>query len=791
MRGTTRPARRRSRGDKSDVLDFVASASCSLCISQKLRPEDSGEQCHKSKARAIRALTRARCGRGETQTFAPVQTRAHATPRAGRRKNPSVERLAQRPRLWRLQRTPKPYQRQRAEDEQEQVGGEEQEQLGVGEGARDLKNVERGLWVVAVALEEGEHREVLGVVKDHRRRRQEHEPAQPPAPAGEQDGEEVCEHERARYRVERGKDKVVDAYETLVRTVVLGSVLGEHLRDVGGLVHEGAVRRDVVAPEVVPDSVLRVDEGERQRRDDEEGEGDEGDSACGGGEDGFDHVALRGRARASLEERVKTIEACARASTLRPERERQLDGAARGDDAPALSVYLDARQPLGRLDEDALVLLRRKRGIGFEHAGDGRGDDGRGERGAVHELVVLADDVGLVELDRDELADEVLGKCARLVDVAVYVLTLFDELEQLFVRGAVEPCVQLGLGGRGRVRKYWRGHPDAGRDDLGLLQPVGGRAVGRAVETVARAVERVLVVQAADRDGRGRGGGRDDGVAGLPARVADGADDDQPLVHGALDRLAQGVVEVRHILIAAGRDVDDADAVLLAVLDHPAQAALDVLLGDVAGLADLDQHDVAVGRDGAEEAAGERAVAGGDDRGHHAVPARRFDGVERAGAFGDDVVVGEDAAVRRRQVGVRVEARVEESDGHAPPREALVRAEPEPRGQDVSPLLEDGGVLLQLRARAREQLDAAPADGRHALARVGRDQPPQLFGQPFERGHPLAGLAPADRTDGSPRGHLRRVRRLFDQLRHSFSTLTFFAYHAGEHAAAQARKDEG
>ena len=172
------------------------------------------------------------------------------------------------------------------------------------------------------------------------------------------------------------------------------------------------------------------------------------------------------------------------------------------------------------------------------------------------------------------------------------------------------------------------------------------------------------------------------------------------------------------------------------------------------------------------------------------MPARRLDGVERAGAFGDDVVVGEDAAVRRRQVGVLVEARVEKGDGHAAPREALVGAEPEPRGQDLPPLLEDGSVLLKLRVRALEQLDAAVADGRHALGRgVSRDEPPQLLGQLVERRHPLAGLAPADRASGSPRGHLRRVHRLLNHLRHSSLPLAFFAYHAGAHAAAQAEQN--
>src|SRR5947209_4273042 len=185
---------------------------------------------------------------------------------------------------------------------------------------------------------------------------------------------------------------------------------------------------------------------------------------------------------------------------LRPERERPAAGAARGDDAPALPVYLDARQALGGVNEYSFDLLRRQSGVGFEHAGDGRGDDGRGERGAVNELVVLADDIVLVELDGDELAQEVRGQVARVREVAVNAPVLLDEGPQLLVGRAVEARVEFGLGGGGRVRQDGRGNPYAGRDDFGLLQTVEGRAVGGAVETAARGVERVVVVEAADGD---------------------------------------------------------------------------------------------------------------------------------------------------------------------------------------------------------------------------------------------------------------------------------------------------
>src|SRR5437868_15342365 len=103
----------------------------------------------------------------------------------------------------------------------------------------------------------------------------------------------------------------------------------------------------------------------------------------------------------------------------------------------------------------------------------------------------------------------------------------------------------------------------------------------------------------------------------LPARVPYGADDHEPRADGALDRLAESVVEIRLLRVAARRDVDDAYTVLLAVLDNPLQAALDVLLAYVARLADLDEHDVAVGRNRPEEASRERAVSGRDDRSHH------------------------------------------------------------------------------------------------------------------------------------------------------------------------------
>src|SRR5205085_915065 len=158
-----------------------------------------------------------------------------------------------------------------------------------------------------------------------------------------------------------------------------------------------------------------------------------------------------------------------RSGAGRAQCECQFNCAAGSDDAPALSVNLDSGQALGGVNQYALDLLRREQGVCFEHAGDRGGDERRGERRAVNELVVLAYHVGLLELDVDELAQEVEGKRSRFVEVAVNVAVLFDEGAQFFVRRAIQFRVKLRLGGCGRVRQDGRGNPDAGREHVGLL----------------------------------------------------------------------------------------------------------------------------------------------------------------------------------------------------------------------------------------------------------------------------------------------------------------------------------
>ena len=59
--------------------------------------------------------------------------------------------------------------------------------------------------------------------------------------------------------------------------------------------------------------------------------------------------------------------------------------------------------------------------------------------------------------------------------------------------------------------------------------------------------------------------------------------------------------QVRLLEVAARRDIDDANLVLVLILKHPTQSGLDVALGNASGLSDLDEDDFRLRRDAAIE----------------------------------------------------------------------------------------------------------------------------------------------------------------------------------------------
>src|SRR5258705_13989823 len=102
--------------------------------------------------------------------------------------------------------------------------------------------------------------------------------------------------------------------------------------------------------------------------------------------------------------------------------------------------------------------------------------------------------------------------------------------------------------------------------------------------------------------------------------VADCADYDQALTYGALDNLTQRAIQIRLFKVSAGGDVDDANVVFLFVVQDPFKTTRDVLIGYVAGAANLNQRNFRVRRDAAIEAVRQMTVSRSDHRRHHSVP---------------------------------------------------------------------------------------------------------------------------------------------------------------------------
>src|SRR2546423_15646026 len=127
-----------------------------------------------------------------------------------------------------------------------------------------------------------------------------------------------------------------------------------------------------------------------------------------------------------------------------------------------------------------------------------------------------------------------------------------------------------------------------------------------------------------------------------------GADYYQTFAHSLFYQLRELVVKIRLLVITARRDIDYANAVLLALLQNPFESTKNILFGDVPGLPNLDQNQVGVRRYAAIKTLRERAVASRHNRSHHAVPASHIWRFKRYGIALENAVVGEYAIHRLR-----------------------------------------------------------------------------------------------------------------------------------------------
>src|SRR5690242_19280181 len=98
---------------------------------------------------------------------------------------------------------------------------------------------------------------------------------------------------------------------------------------------------------------------------------------------------------------------------------RSLDGPARIDNSPTLSLDLNVAHAFSSFDEHSFDLLRRQIRICFEHVRDDRRYDWRGERRSIDVFVVLVDDVAFAQLDRNELSQKRNAQIDSFVDIFV------------------------------------------------------------------------------------------------------------------------------------------------------------------------------------------------------------------------------------------------------------------------------------------------------------------------------------------------------------------------------------
>jgi hypothetical protein len=108
-------------------------------------------------------------------------------------------------------------------------------------------------------------------------------------------------------------------------------------------------------------------------------------------------------------------------------------------------------------------------------------------------------------------------------------------------------------------------------------------------------VQCVFVVQAADGDDGGRRGRRQDACTAPVPFIAGRADNHDAGTHGFFGPPREVVGQVRSFLVVGARDVQDANAVVLAVFQHPLDAALDVRVVEAVFARDLTRTTLASG----------------------------------------------------------------------------------------------------------------------------------------------------------------------------------------------------
>ena len=174
-------------------------------------------------------------------------------------------------------------------------------------------------------------------------------------------------------------------------------------------------------------------------------------------------------------------------------------------------------------------------------------------------------------------------------------------------------------------------------------------------------------------------------MARIPPGVAHGGHNHDAHTRGFFDGAANGVVDVRGLVIAAARNIQHANRVFFAVLDRPIDAATNVVMGNAPDGSCLEKNHLGVRCQTLVSALRKVAIARAHDARHHAVPRTDVGGRARANRrhSGANIVVNEDAVPRFGEVRVRVEARIDKRDRDAAPREVRIGLHAARKGPNI------------------------------------------------------------------------------------------------------------
>ena len=210
-------------------------------------------------------------------------------------------------------------------------------------------------------------------------------------------------------------------------------------------------------------------------------------------------------------------------------------------------------------------------------------------------FVMLADNVAFLQFDRDQLAQQRRGQIACFVEIFIDAFMWNDDARQFIVRR------------RRRARRKDAPHPPSAfaevsarqprsrRDHFRFLQPIDRWSIRRAIHSAPRAIERVLIVETANRNRRRRTRRRQNRMPGASPALPTAQTTVTPALTVSSTILQSEFCKYDCSKSPPAEILATRISVLVPIRQHPTQTHFDMTFGNASGFSDLHQHSFASG----------------------------------------------------------------------------------------------------------------------------------------------------------------------------------------------------